>query len=46
MNLKLVMAVSLCAGIPVVAYGQQNGPAANAPKRISKAATGSLAAYL
>ena len=32
MNLKLVMAVSLCAGIPVVAYGQQNGPAANAPK--------------
>ena len=32
MNLKLVMAVSLCAVIPMVAYGQQNGPAANAPK--------------
>jgi hypothetical protein len=32
MNLKLVMAVSLCAAIPTLAYAQQNGPAANVPK--------------
>jgi hypothetical protein len=32
MNLKLVIAVSLYAAIPVVAYAQQNGPAANMPK--------------
>lgn len=32
MNLKLVIAVSLFAALPVVAYAQQNAPAANAPK--------------
>jgi hypothetical protein len=34
MNLKLVMVISLslCAAIPAVAYAQQNGPAAKAPK--------------
>ena len=32
MNLKLVIAVSLYATIPMVAYAQQNAPAANAPK--------------
>ena len=32
MNLKLVIAVSLYAAIPMVAYAQQKGPAANAPK--------------
>ena len=34
MNLKLVMAISLspCAAIPAVAYAQQNGPAAKAPR--------------
>jgi hypothetical protein len=32
MNLKLVIAVSVCATIPLAAYAQQNGPAAKAPK--------------
>jgi hypothetical protein len=34
MNLKLVMAISLslCAAIPAVAYAQQNGSAAKAPR--------------
>jgi hypothetical protein len=32
MNLKLVVAVSLFATIPMVAYAQQNAPAANVPK--------------
>jgi hypothetical protein len=32
MNLKLVVAVSLFAALPVVAYAQRNAPAANAPK--------------
>jgi hypothetical protein len=32
MNLKLVMAVSLFAATPMIAYAQQNGPPANAPK--------------
>jgi hypothetical protein len=32
MKLKLVVAVSLFATIPMVAYAQQKGPAANAPK--------------
>jgi hypothetical protein len=32
MNLKLVIAVSLYAAIPVIAYAQQNGPAENMPK--------------
>jgi len=32
MNLKFVMAVSLCVAIPVFAYAQQKSPAANVPK--------------
>jgi hypothetical protein len=32
MNLKLVMAVSLFAGIPMIAYAQKDGSAAKAPK--------------
>jgi hypothetical protein len=32
MNFKLVFAVSLCTALPMVAYAQQNRPAANAPK--------------
>ena len=32
MNLKLVAAVSLFAATPMVAYAQQNAPAANMPK--------------
>jgi cell pole-organizing protein PopZ len=32
MNFKLVLAVSLCTAPPMVAYAQQNRPAANAPK--------------
>jgi hypothetical protein len=32
MNLKLVMTVSLCVAIPMVAQAQQNGPAAKVPK--------------
>jgi hypothetical protein len=32
MNLKLVVAVSLFAAIPVVAYAQQNTPTTNPPK--------------
>lgn len=32
MNLKLVMAVSLFAVIPMMAHAQQNAPAAKAPK--------------
>ena len=32
MNLKLVMAVSLFAAVPMIAYAQKDGPAAEAPK--------------
>jgi hypothetical protein len=32
MNLKLVMAASLFAALPTIAYAQQNGSAAKAPK--------------
>jgi hypothetical protein len=32
MNLKLVMAVSLFAAVPMIAYAQKNGPAAKDPK--------------
>jgi hypothetical protein len=32
MNLKFVMAVSLFAAFPVIAYAQKNDPAAEAPK--------------
>ena len=32
MNFKLVLAVSLCTALPMVAHAQQNRPAAHAPK--------------
>jgi hypothetical protein len=32
MNLKLVMAVSVFAAVPMIAYAQKDGPAAEAPK--------------
>ena len=32
MNFKVVLAVSICTAIPMVANAQQNRPAANAPK--------------
>ena len=32
MNLKLVMAVSLFAAVPMIAYAQEDSPAAEAPK--------------
>ena len=32
MNFKVVLAVSICTALPVVANAQQNRPAANAPK--------------
>ncbi len=32
MNFKVILAVSMCIALPVVANAQQNRPAANAPK--------------